>query len=134
MTAVNFAFPQGPWTTECNQYSWEVHGLHCHINRAHRGFLCGYVFIPKVYSLYGVIGGPELQRLDAHCGIDFADFLETPKRKGWAVGFDCNHFMDLAPADWPDITGYRSYRTFDYVIRETEKLARQIALMQERRG
>ena len=39
MTAVNFGFPQGPWTTECNQYSWEAHGLHCHITRAHRGFL-----------------------------------------------------------------------------------------------
>ncbi len=47
-------WPQGPWTDEPDEETFEHAGLACRIIRRSRsGHLCGYVRVPEAHPLYG---------------------------------------------------------------------------------
>ena len=141
-----------PWDDEPDKKQWEdeATGLPCLIVRNRLGTLCGYVGVSE--------GHPHFDSEDAyaidvnvHGGITFGDFCEPagaekPERfichvvedgendRVYWLGFDCGHAWDLspfeilrrAPRTFPDA----SYKSVEYVERECQRLAAQLAEMQ----
>lgn len=126
----------GAWENEADLVMWLFFDIPCKMRRTElTGAWCGYVALPKNHpwndlDLYDV---PS----DVHGGITFgperikggtfpADFTGEPLL--W-VGFDCAHAYDYLPK----YSKYASmlllakrYWTQDEVIRETNKLAREV--------
>lgn len=83
---------------------------------------------------------PELSGLEVHGGLTYARSNRHYLAKGgiW-VGFDCAHWNDLSPGMLDvfnrismvdsEIYKFGSYKTIEYVRRECEGLAAQIAKM-----
>jgi hypothetical protein len=115
------------WDTERDHLQWIQNGLNCLILRNPLGSLCGYVGVPEDHKYYGC-GWDDID-VCVHGGVTFADTMEDQIGNGlWWIGFDCSHCDDLTPA--LDKLGHRFggvYKNFDYVIRETESLALQLA-------
>lgn len=109
---------------EGHQKTFYHHGLKCQIVRNWAGAWCGYVYKKK-----GFVFSPPYY---VHGGIS----LETDEM----IGFDCGHInMDLVPflySDLPHAEKLKSitekyfkrtiYRTKEYAIYHTKKLADQI--------
>lgn len=55
--------PEGPWTTEKDELSWEHHGMQCYICRGPLWNLNGYVGIEKTNPLYGIEAGQPSEKL-----------------------------------------------------------------------
>jgi len=95
--------------------------------------LCGYVGVPENHPLYGK--DYEDHHFDIHGGLTFsADRRpvkhgdpEPPNDGLWWFGFDCNHSNDYG---FPLAMG-GTYRTMNYVARETRKLARQLSIIRK---
>jgi len=123
------SWPKGPWTTEPDEHQWidPTTNLTCRIRRGGGGALCGYVAIPPSHPLYEEADRAESE-LDAHGGITFTGPFEP--RGHWWVGFDCGHYMDLLPGMLAlgvgDTRRNKTYRTFEWVKREVERLALQV--------
>lgn len=136
-------WPTGPWHNEPDSKQWTSHGLACAIVREHsNGHLCGYVGVEKSHPSYGVspsVSSIELDdfenwtqdRVDRtkafaafsiHRGITFVSKGE--KNDLWWFGFDCGHSHDIRPRLGNGLLPSAEYRTFAFVERETEKLAR----------
>ena len=85
---------------------------------------CGYVRVPETHRFYGLIQKnaiDALSSLDVHGGINFMGMLRL--LTGYWIGFDCHHDRDtIETAD------------LDYVIRECERLAEQMAKESENDG
>lgn len=67
---------------------------------------------------------------ECHGGITYAGGNNYPaKDDGWWFGFDCNHYMDADIEPDPQYSSFRDgeVRELDYVERECESLAQQIA-------
>lgn len=136
----------GPWSTEPDRFEWSHAGLNCLIVR--NAFLfnwCGYVGVPRSHAAYGK-DYHELH-LDVHGGLTYSEecrgvichVIDKKDNLYW-LGFDCGHFGDFVPYLYarkkdPSFikNGYRIiYRNFEYVKRETEHLANQLALYEEK--
>jgi hypothetical protein len=67
--------------------------------------------------------------IDVHGGITYSDKGVEHLDGMWVFGFDCAHAGDLCPvmAEKYGSSGYDTYRDFEYVKRETESLAGQLA-------
>lgn len=124
-----------PWETEPNHKEWvePTTKYKCEIKRNDITLtLCGYVTVPKKHHYYGLSYNDAVANV--HGGLTFSN-------KG-TFGFDCAHGGDLSPGlllsvmKSTDHTGYTdmaithdTYRTFDWVIKETEDLARCLYVM-----
>ena len=121
-----------PWENEPDVEEW-VHkgtGYRCRVMRNESTLaLCGYVAVPIGNKLRGMsYQDAEEVGVHAHGGLTFGDKMDGRK---W-FGFDCAHSGDLVPmfhmrrviegSNYPDIVK-ETYRTFDWVKQETEKLA-----------
>lgn len=153
----------GPWTDEPDKIQWQdpATGLPCLIVRGPAGALCGYVGVPEGHPCFGKEYGDcepvtpldeDTSYIDVHGGLTFSDFCADSEDESrhichvpgpgepdrvWWLGFDCAHFYDLSPKyKDDDMLGgpERSYRGIEYVKREVEKLARQLALSREDNG
>lgn len=105
---------------EPDEERFEAHGLACHILR-HRvlGHLCGYVGLPAGHPLHGETNPLRID-VEVHGGVTYG--RKHTDGLYW-VGFDCSHYGDLTPGGVDGGT----YRTIEYVRKETRKLARQLA-------
>lgn len=114
----------GPWDGEPDSVDWEHEGVACKMRRSDSFTWCGYAEVPKGHPWYmGVdtaLGGVRV-----HGGITFANLWS--EIGGWWIGFDCNHYLDLAPIRFSRLSTSRTYRDLAYVKLETERLAEQIA-------
>lgn len=121
-----------PWENEPDFEEW-VHkgtGYRCRVVRNESTLsLCGYVAVPIGNKLRGMsYQDAEEVGVHAHGGLTFGDKMDGHK---W-FGFDCAHSGDLIPmfhmkrviegSMYPDVVK-ETYRTFDWVKQETEKLA-----------
>jgi hypothetical protein len=91
------------------------------------GFRCGYVGVPKDHALYGV-GYDDVPYL-CHGGLTFCgNYKNSFQDDHWWLGFDCNHYNDLAMPKNPiyKISTGGVHRTLDYCERNCEYLAEQI--------
>lgn len=138
----------GPWSDEPDKRQWrdEATGLPCLIVRAGRdlGHLCGYVGVPAGHPAHG----KDYDHLDVevHGGLTFASACSHGAEDRaichkvepgepddvWWLGFDCAHIGDVSPAmgryqkhrNWDE-----SYKDFDFVVREVQRLAEQLSKM-----
>ncbi len=156
---------RGPWDDEPDkvQMLHKESGLDCLIVRAPLGALCGYVGVTEGHPFFNVdygactlkpaCGEPYCEHtpesiLQVHGGITFSNMCQEDREHGvchtplpgrsdkvfW-LGFDCNHFDDLAPfmaqLDLDRLGRGQQYRAIDYVKNEIEQLAQQLADMKE---
>jgi len=118
------------WKSEPDEESFESHGLKCQIKRIPiLGHLCGYVGVPDSHPWFNNDYG-DVDDVDVHGGLTFSEHGHGDLFGLWVFGFDCAHSGDLLP-DTFERYGYCTpgdqYRDFEYVKRETESLARQLA-------
>jgi hypothetical protein len=129
-------------------------GMHYLVVMQERGYRTGYVEVPRDNPLFGVRMGKRLDRLevldaawgvksddidtyvDAHGGISYTDDTVFDwQDRSWWIGFDCGHFNDgIDPTvsararKWSDeFSRQAPVRSREYVIRECERIADQIA-------
>lgn len=135
--------PPGEWHDEPDRVDFEAHGFPCILKRAGMGAWCGYVGMPPGHPWHGTNDVDA----DVHGGITYAArcdgeicHVSKPGQSDdvWWLGFDCNHYNDLAPAllllDAPFYPGYDGeylYRTVDVARQWTEQLAKQAAIATE---
>lgn len=114
-------------------------GLPCMICQNDLGIFCGYVSVPPGHPAHG----KDYDTLDlgVHGGLSFAAapndaiyMVGKGKPEGWWVlGFDCGHFGDF-DADVQNVLRtekFQSVRDTDFVRRQTNRLAKQLAMMVE---
>lgn len=135
------AYEKGVWNDEPDRVQWMHEGLRCMIRRGPPAIWCGHVEVPETVGLI------ESNSLNVHGGITFAAAWvwadesdlslalgECPSKRVPGVGFDCNHYGDRRPtvirdARYPVFSeaGTEVYRDLQFVRKETEALAEQIA-------
>ena len=127
----------GEWFDEPNREEFEHAGLKCLILRhPELGHLNGYVTVPRGHPCYGkdYDGMPyeDLFPIEVHGGLTFSKEGDGDKwPEGWGFGFDCAHAWDLVPSmPMPLQLEQTTYRNFQYVRRETENLAEQLATLE----
>lgn len=121
------------WTDEPDKLEFVYRGLQCQVRRHSRlKHLCGYVGVGKDHPAFGKNYQELDDSIDVHRGLTFScDILPGDMRQSagpWWFGFDCAHagdFIPIAPVQ-PD-SHLCVYRTMEYVRRECEKLAEQLA-------
>ena len=145
--ATKAGWGSGPWVHEPDKKQWTdpATGYPCIILRvSSHGALCGYVGVSEGHPFFkrDYDEVHSMTDIEIHGGLTYADFCregdETtnvchvpapgePERVWW-LGFDCVHYMDLAPAHGAS-SSFRfpgnSYRDMDYVTDQVERLARQ---------
>ena len=127
----------GPWDAEDDRVDFIHANTACFIKRNQMGVWCGYASVDKNHPLYGEdYDTPEIL---VHGGLTYADkcqgdLCHTPAEgfpaDVWWFGFDCGHGRDIMPkmllfavVDLPDSV----YRTQEYAMNETKKMADQLA-------
>ncbi len=140
---VKKTLPEGEWQKEPDKAQWidEKTGLDCLIIRGPMGALCGYVGVPPSHYAYEVdYNDDKFGNIKIHWGLTFSGLCqedtdrgichtgEVANEKVWWLGFDCAHSMDLCPMLMESVTSFWDdiYRNFDYVKRETARLAEQL--------
>jgi hypothetical protein len=120
-----------PWETEPSHKVWKepTTKYKCEIKRNSLTLaLCGYVTVPKKHHYYGL--GYNDVMANVHGGLTYSN-------RG-TFGFDCSHAGDLTPGlllsvlqtakdprEYAELTiTHDTYRTFDWVMKETEDLAK----------
>lgn len=116
--------------------SWIYHGNYvCRIQRNTMGSWCGYVGVPPGHPVHGLEYNAieEKYRLRVHGGLTFAELVHNwGKDRMYFLGFDCGHAFDVSfvnivmPLHYPDTT----YKDKNYVVAETNNLARQLELIE----
>lgn len=142
----------GRWDEEPDRVEFRHAGLPCLLVRsASMGAWCGYVGVPPGHPAYGEEWDSDVvDGLDVHGGISYAGrcsgvicHVPQPGESDdvWWLGFDCCHAFDVAPktaallAAVPGrhilvdtvTTPFESYKSVNYVRREVEGLAEQLA-------
>src|SRR5690606_24095382 len=123
-----------------NEEQFVFADLQCQVLRGPVGAWCGYVYLDnKKHPAFGAddcySDDDVLRDISVHGGITY-----RVAHKGyglWVIGFDCSHSGDLSPRlAYPDhskkMTYHFSdgvYRTKEYAIDETKRLAVQLNLI-----
>lgn len=150
-------FGEGPWADEPDKAVWvdPDTDLDCMIHRNRVGALCGYVGVGPDHILHGQsygdwdedshLGRHLVDGLDVHGGVTYTAgcqdticHVPLPGRTHdvWWIGFDCAHCGDHIPyrkKEHEVLAGLKfgfpgdTYKDFEYVKAECEKLARQLS-------
>lgn len=105
----------GPWDDEPDRAEWELSGFPClALRHPSSGHWCGYVGVPVGHPWYGKSAswsdGDDIDA-DVHGGLTYAAVCTEDDRpayeqvchvtagedRRWWIGFDCHHYMDIAP-------------------------------------
>lgn len=146
---IKLLIQERPWEHEPDQEEWvhELTGYKCTVRRHQTlGSLNGYVAIPKGHRVWGF--GYDDVDVEVHGGLTYAD--EDKETGEWVFGFDCSHGGDFSPRLLANIMRFSShedletmlglklrtevYRTFEWVKAEACILARQLKLLDLKRG
>jgi hypothetical protein len=123
------------WEDEPNFKKWTYKGYTCMIRRGPVGALCGYVGLKKGHRLYGKYYNEdkELENIDCHGGLTFSGEWDELQDDLWYIGFDCAHAFDFIPglmtmheSTYLPMMEEATYRDFDYVTKECEKIVDQL--------
>ena len=137
----------GSWQHEPDREDFEHAGFVCFVHRGPRGHWCGYVGVPEGHPCYGKgMQDEPVSDLDVHGGVTYGSrcsghICHVPKPGQpddvWWIGFDCSHAWDRSPHEeflattrgdpiWRAGEG-ETYKTVEYVLAETKRLAEQMA-------
>lgn len=130
--------PKGEWTDEPNRIEWRHKGLAClMVRHEHHYHWCGYVGVPPGHPAHGKDYDSVNVNVDVHGGLTYARACEElvchvpepgESENTWWLGFDCAHYEDLSPFDLRNGPRPRAtYRNVEYVKREVNRLADQLA-------
>ena len=137
------------WNSEPNEEEWlePITKYRCKILRHQTSkHLCGYVYVPKSHPWFkkeysdplsedpdseGWGYSPE-SMLSVHGGITFSG-KHRGEKKVWCFGFDCAHLDDLVPGMIHYGLSKGKYRNWEYVKKECEQLAEQLATYEPKR-
>lgn len=136
-----------PWEHEPDHEEWidATTGYRCWVWRHPTyGNLNGYVAIPKGHKMWGK--GDDVLDVEVHGGLTYAQLDEETDE--WVVGFDTNHVMDFTPKLALTLMKYvdrntddlefrmkgTTYRTFEWVKAEVQRLAQQLAILNLNEG
>jgi hypothetical protein len=118
------------WENEPDEAIFESDGFKCRIKRVPgMGHLCGYVGVPESHPWFNK-NYDDVDDIYVHGGLTYSEHGHSDLFGLWVFGFDCAHSGDLIPDSVMryGICGqHDTYRDFEYVKRETESLARQLA-------
>lgn len=110
-------------------------GLPCSVWRSpHSGAWAGYVGVNTTSPLYGVNMTLDYN-IDVHGGISYSG-CRSFENDFWWFGFDCWHLHDIQPervfsGDYSELDDeYKTYCSKNYAMRETKRLAEQLAAIQ----
>lgn len=144
----------GPWSKEADKLAWvdPATGLQCIIRRSARGFLSGYVAIPRHHPLFGFRADAVPKTVaTAHGGLNYAapcdvsapeepsicHIQDTHAIDGstdeWWFGFSCDQVTDLIPDDGAHAAKAQQagleqeYRDERYLFGQCTSLAAQLA-------
>lgn len=111
---------------EPDTYSDNINGFEVYAQRNRMKAWCGYVIIPEGHPAWGIFyDGLDLR---AHGGITYSGKLYWKRdAAGWAIGFDCSHYIDATPYDvfrYGECKG--TYRTLEFVKAELRSLVDQL--------
>ena len=140
------SWPAGQWKTEPDKREWqdETTELQCLIVRTKiTGVLCGYVGVLPGHVAYELDPSNQLFYINDICphgGLTYAGKSQGPichKEKNgktddvWWLGFDCDHYGDLAPIQRMHgidsfFGEHQYYRNIEYVTQECVSLAKQL--------
>jgi hypothetical protein len=124
-----------PWESEPDREEWaeEFTGYLCEIKRHPQlKHLCGYVTVPDDHPFHGLSYELVSEHVYAYGGITYKD--------GGKFGFDCAHADDISPgvllsllsvggeSSAVGLCQHGEYRTFEWVRKQTEQLARELKL------
>lgn len=143
-------FGPGPWNKEPNRHEWKYKGMQClALRQPTSGHWCGYVGLKPGHKYYGIPDSlpwdeKNKSRVDAfslpfgHGGVTYGQFCngfvchindnEDESPLFW-LGFDCAHSGDYTPMSASYREGWREYETyknFDFIKRETEKMVEEL--------
>ena len=139
-----YNWQDGPWKNEPDFLLWTdpETGYLCEINRmvayyesaAQRGYLCGYVYMPKNHP-YNKLDLKNCWFLDdgileVHGGVTFQGSKQEDGPE--MIGFDCGHCFDISYLTKADIEviykhdDNATYKDIPFVMAECEKLAKQL--------
>jgi len=139
------------WDEEPDLLDLDNGEYHLVVRRMDLGYLTGYVGVTNSHPLYGQdYGKTMVKELDVHGGITFTgEFdIEPFKEKYWYIGFDAAHLMDKVPyvemteieIELPskimqillEAKENEEYRDFTYMVKQTDKIYRQLLEMKKR--
>lgn len=146
---IKLLIQERPWEHEPDREEWvhELTGYKCTVRRHQTlGSLNGYVAIPKGHRVWGKGYDDVPLEVGVHGGLTYAD--EDKETGEWVLGFDCSHAGDISPKLWVTLMKYvdteaetmdwrmrtEVYRTFEWVKAEVCSLARQLKLLDLKRG
>lgn len=132
---------------------WIEDGLHCLVVMGYamegiKSARCGYAGVKSNHPLFKIdYGDVPFDRgvgeaiWNVHGGLTFSGHRHE-KMGVWWFGFDCSHLWDRKHIDYEDWCRKKygdphiseqtaQFRELDYVVRETETLARNLAKYQE---
>lgn len=134
---------EGPWQGEDHRVEFEHAGFPCLLQRNWRmGHWCAYVGVGKEHPYFRKDYGDIDYKIDVHGCLTYSDECDgfichrqddnNPEDQRWWFGFDCAHAWDLVPGYDDQIVSLpgssdRTYKTQEWVIEETKKLAEQLA-------
>lgn len=109
------------------------------MRQEHHGALCGYVGVPRTHPLHRQPVETLEPDLEVHGGLTYSGacsgkICHTPEPGEpddvWWFGFDCAHAFDIIPGMQFGTAGPRyEYRTLEYVTKEVNQLAEQLAAL-----
>ena len=128
----------GPWNDEPDKMQWKdpATGLPCLIVRNQMGALCGYVGVSKGNRYYQK-DYANLDDVNVHGGLTYSgkgtpqvrcELEDDDDHRLWWLGFDTAHAGDLVPGIPFTQRSGDQYRDLEYVKKECERLAAQLAL------
>ena len=107
---------------------WIHNGLKCKVVFVRQSHRCGYVAVPKKNPAYGK--NYDVVSVDVHGGLTYGSLEEN---EFW-LGFDCAHAGDRIGGRILSVLhlgGNEHFWTLDEVVEETNKLAEQLAIIEE---
>lgn len=130
---------RGAWDEEPDKAHWvdSTTGLDCLIVRGGSGALCGYVGVPESNSECFGKDYDDVD-VDVHGGLTFSSACQeringichaeedAANNTVWWLSFDCAHGGDLSPRHSYTLWSNDTYKNFEYVKHEVEKLALQL--------
>lgn len=122
---------KGPWDSEPDREEFQHEGFPCLVNRGGMGAWCGYVAVPPGHWAYGK--GYSSVNVSVHGGLTYAGqcsgsicHVPAPGEPDdvWWLGFDANHWCDLAPDS--RLGSHGEYRDIEYVKEQCRELVAQL--------
>jgi hypothetical protein len=118
---------------EPNHEEFEYRGFKCLVRRfMESGVFCGYVGLPEGHEYFEVEDYDNIP-IKVHGGLTYTGHDIGDDKTLFYIGFDCDHYMDIAPfrafrdLGYLELTLYgNTYKDIEYVRGEIKRMVDQL--------